>query len=84
MDERELPTHIAYAIKREGRAEIRWLEIGVARIASDRAATHDIFIDRLPTGGFTGHIRLSPIGVNPALPESHPVRPTRATSEDGV
>jgi len=82
MDDREPPTHIAYAIKREGRAQIRWLEIGVARIGNGETVAHDVFIDRLPTGGFTGHIRLAPIGVEPTLPELEPVRPRSMTGED--
>lgn len=75
MFARKHPTHTAYAIRREGRSEIRWLEIGVAHIEGDPNGAHEIFIDRLPTGGFSGHIHLSPIGVIPESPELHPVRP---------
>jgi hypothetical protein len=80
MTERKPPTHTAYAVKRENRADIRWLEIGVAHIES-HGDHHHVFIDRLPTGGFSGHIQLSPIGEKPSLPEFRPLRPGR-NSED--
>jgi hypothetical protein len=58
-------THIAYASKREGTRRlprVRFLEIGTARI--DETGEH-VFLDRLPIGGFTGYVRLWPIGSAP-------------------
>ena len=70
------PTHTAWAIKREGKKFGRWLEIGVARV--DEGETVHVFLDRLPIGGFTGYVRLTPQGETPPLPQ--PQRPT--TSDD--
>lgn len=68
------PTHDAYALRRESRARSRYIEIGHATI--DKVGdVHHIFLDRLPIGGFTGHVFLSPKGVKPADPESQPERP---------
>jgi hypothetical protein len=82
MDNRKRPTHIAYTLRREGRAAVRWLEIGTADVAGDASASHDVFIDRLPTGGFSGHIRLSPIGEKSTLPELEPSRPARMPEDE--
>jgi hypothetical protein len=81
-------THIAYALRRENPAEpLRrerrvkgyWIEIGYAQI--DSAGTvHHVFLDRMPIGGFTGHVYLSPVGVKPPEPEAQPERPS---PEDG-
>ncbi len=77
-------THTAYALRRENPAEALrrerrakgyWIEIGTARIESDGSA-HHVFLDRMPIGGFTGHIYLSPIGVKPPEPETGPERPS--------
>jgi hypothetical protein len=68
------PTHAAYALRRETRAKSRYIEIGTARIEKT-GDVHHIFLDRLPIGGFTGHVFLSPIGVKPPDPESQPERP---------
>lgn len=67
MKSRKQPphTHIAYASKREGTRRlprVRFLEIGTARI--DESGYH-VFLDRLPIGGFTGYLRLWPIGSTP-------------------
>jgi hypothetical protein len=63
------PTHIAYVLKRETRTTGRWLEIGSGRIDLDgNNGPHHIFIDRLPVGGFGGHILLQPVGVRPHDP----------------
>jgi hypothetical protein len=63
------PTHIAYVLKRETRTTGRWLEIGSGRIdLGDNSGAHHVFIDRLPIGGFGGHILLHPIGARPADP----------------
>jgi hypothetical protein len=69
------PSHIAYALKREGRHRSRYIEIGHANIHSGRDGVHHVFLDRLPIGGFSGHIFLSPIGVKPPDPEPEPERP---------
>lgn len=68
------PTHAAYALRRESRLRSRYIEIGHARIEKD-GDVHHIFLDRLPIGGFTGHVFLSPIGVKPLDPEPQPERP---------
>jgi hypothetical protein len=75
-----LPTHTAFAFKREGRKFGRWLEIGVARAEADGAIR--VFIDRLPTGGFTGGVLLSPIGTMPEMPEPPPRRPGQVDEDD--
>ena len=76
-------THTAYALRRENPAEpLRrerrvkgyWIEIGSARIES-AGNEHHIFLDRLPIGGFTGHVYLCPVGVKPPDPEGEPDRP---------
>ena len=64
MAETKAPTHIAYALKREARARSRYIEIGHARIEKD-GDVHHVFLDRLPIGGFTGHIFISPANVKP-------------------
>ena len=69
------PTHAAYALRRESRQRSRYIEIGHARI-ENTGEVHHIFLDRLPIGGFTGHVFLSPIGVKPADPEPQPERPS--------
>jgi hypothetical protein len=69
------PTHAAFALRRESRAQSRWIEIGHARIETN-ADLHQVFLDRLPIGGFTGHIYLSPIGVRPPEPDAQPERPS--------
>jgi hypothetical protein len=77
------PTHTAYALRRENPAEPLkrerrvkgyWIEIGNARIETD-GDVHHIFLDRMPIGGFTGHVYLSPVGTNPPDPEAQPERP---------
>lgn len=78
------PTHTAYALRRENPAEPLkrerrvkgyWIEIGHACIESDEDL-HHLFLDRLPLGGFTGHVYLSPVGVKPPEPEPEPERPS--------
>jgi hypothetical protein len=75
MAEKKPLTHAAYALKRESRTAFRWLEIGMARIENDGTGSHHVYVDRLPVGGFTGRIHLSPIGVKPKDPEPKPQRP---------
>lgn len=66
------PTHTAYVLKRETRASGRWLEIGTALIQSGTNGGHHVYLDRLPIGGFGGHILLQPVGVKPPDPEPDP------------
>jgi hypothetical protein len=54
MADNKIPTHIAYALKRQGR-NARWLEIGVASPHSDGKG-YDVLLDRMPVGGFSGHV----------------------------
>jgi hypothetical protein len=70
------PTHAAYALRRESRAKSRYIEIGTARIEEGSGKVHHVFLDRLPIGGFAGHVYLSPIGVKPQDPEAQPERPS--------
>jgi hypothetical protein len=79
-DNNKNKTHTAFAFKREGRKFGRWLEIGVARAESDGQIR--VFLDRLPIGGFTGGVLLSPIGTVPALPEPPPRRPGEVDEDD--
>ena len=74
-------THIAYVLKRETRTRSRWLEIGEAQIQIDGAAgTHHVNLNRLPLGGFGGHIMLFPRGQKPPEPIPETERP--AETED--
>jgi len=73
-------THAALAYRREGpRLRFgRWLEVGNARFEQAPCphcgekppplAKGHIFLDRLPIGGFTGYVMVTPIGSRPALP----------------
>jgi hypothetical protein len=75
------PTHTAYALKREGKRFGRWLEIGVAR--QDKDGSMRVLLDRLPVGGFTGHVHLSPLGVEPPPPpRPDPQRPAADEDEE--
>lgn len=76
MSDRLPPTHCAYALRKESRHRSRYIEIGQARIESAPTGVHHIFLDRLPIGGFTGHITIAPIGVTLPDPEPQPGRPT--------
>jgi hypothetical protein len=69
------PTHDAYALRRENRQISRYIEIGSARIEKDLNGVHHVYLDRLPIGGFTGHVYLSPKGVKPPDPKPEPERP---------
>lgn len=76
-------THIAWTAKREGRKLklMRWLEIGAARIEKETGIGH-VFIDRMPVGGFTGYVYLSPVGTPPPSPDPQPQRPGESDDED--
>lgn len=75
MPENKTPTHTAYTLKRQGRTA-RWLEIGVASMHSDGQG-YDVLLDRMPVGGFTGHVL---IRANNATPAELPMPPD--TPED--
>jgi hypothetical protein len=70
MTEKKPPTHRAYASKREGRI-FRWVEIGTASVHSDGKG-YDVYLDRLPVGGFNGRVL---VRVNDAKPEDIAVVP---------
>jgi len=76
MADKQPPTHGAYALRRESRLRSRWIEIGHARIETVSNGVHHVFLDRLPVGGWTGHLTLSPIGKKPSDPEPEPERPS--------
>jgi hypothetical protein len=68
------PTHTAHALRKESRTRSRYIEIGHAHI-DESGDVHYIFLDRLPIGGFTGAVFLSPVGVKLPDPEPQPDRP---------
>jgi hypothetical protein len=74
------PTHCAFAFKREGKKFGRWLEIGVAR--AEENGIIKVFLDRLPIGGFTGGVMLTPIGTEPPIPQPPPRRPGDVEDDD--
>jgi hypothetical protein len=75
------PTHTAYALRRESRAISRYIEIGNSdlRARCPHCATEvpvgpqRVYLDRLPIGGFSGDVYLSPVGEQPPNPK--PERP---------
>jgi hypothetical protein len=75
MAEKMFSTHRAYAKKREGQ-RVRWLEIGVAAIHGSGASI-DVYIDRLPVGGFDGHILIKAGDA----PGEEPERPASPSSD---
>lgn len=69
-------THTAFVLKRETRTRFRWLEVGEAELQPDGGSgSHHVYLDRLPVGGFTGHIVLHPRGTRPPDPIPEPERP---------
>jgi hypothetical protein len=73
MSERNESSHRAYAVKRERRG-FRWVEIGVA-LTHDDGKGFDVYLDRLPVGGFNGHILVRRDDAPPDEVESFPIRP---------
>jgi len=71
MAEKRASTHTAYTLKREGRTTGRWLEIGVASLHEDGKGFH-VQLDRLPIGGFTGHVLVRANDARPEQPGMHP------------
>ena len=84
MEQNKRLTHIAWARKRESRTAFRWLEVGMARIECDGPGGHHIYVDRLPVGGFTGHIFLSPVGVKPPEFQNQPLRPGHSLETEDI
>lgn len=82
MTDNKPRTHYAYVERREGREVSRLIEIGTARIEKDGAGGHDVYLDRLPIGGFSGHIHLLPIGVKPSDPQSQAKRPGQVSADE--
>jgi hypothetical protein len=80
MADKHPQTHDAYALRRESRLRSRWIEVGHASVDTSSATVHHVFLDRVPIGGFTGHIYLSPKGVKPPDPEPH--RPNAHSTEE--
>jgi hypothetical protein len=68
-------THTCFIFKREGKRpnQGRWLECGVGRTEADGKI--NVYIDRLPVGGFSGKIHMVKIGGQPPVVE--PERPAR-------
>jgi hypothetical protein len=75
-------THTAFIFKREGKRphQGRWLECGVARDEKD--GTVNVYLDRLPVGGFTGRVHLAKRGTTPGLPEPGPQRPDQVEGDE--
>ena len=65
-------SHTAFIFKREGKRpnQGRWLECGVGRLEDD--GNINLYLDRLPVGGFSGRVHMTKIGTTP-VPE--PQRP---------
>ena len=75
MSDKQPPTHSAYALRKESRHRSRYIEVGQAHIDRTPNGVHHVFLDRLPIGGFTGHLTIAPIGVTLPDPEAQPERP---------
>jgi len=74
MSSPDAPTHIAYALKRDGRVS-RWVEIGVGSVHEDGNG-FDVMLDRLPVSGFNGHVAVRSRDAGPMPPEEpRPGRP---------
>src|ERR1700674_1045485 len=83
VEKRAPDTHTAFAARRIGKEtqHIKWVEIGTGRTDSD-GMVH-VFLDRLPIGGFTGYVRLSPSGAEPSI-EPLPEPPALLDSQFAV
>ena len=75
-------THTALIFKREGKRpnQGRWLECGVARAEDD--GTVNVYLDRLPVGGFSGKVHLALRDADSAMPEPRPQRPGQAGDDE--
>jgi hypothetical protein len=67
VEKRAPDTHTAFAARRIGKKaqHVKWVEIGTGR--ADSGGIVHVFLDRLPIGGFTGYVRLSPSGAKPSI-----------------
>jgi hypothetical protein len=74
-------THTAFIFKREGKRpnQGRWLECGMGRIEQDGKV--NVYLDRLPVGGFSGRVHLVKVGEKPPAPE--PEQPARPFGDHG-
>jgi hypothetical protein len=77
-------THTAWGYHRvharRGAAAGYWVEIGKGRHGdADNGHEDIVYLDRTPLGGWTGAIRLKPIGAGPPVPP--PQRPVAAQDE---
>jgi hypothetical protein len=78
-----IASHTAFVLKRETKTSWRWLEIGTANIDADgKNGAHQVDLDRIPLGGFGGHIKLVPIGTKPPDPQNEPERPGQELQGD--
>jgi hypothetical protein len=78
-------THTAWAYHRvhtRRGASGYWLEVGKGRRGDEANGYEDaVYLDRTPIGGWTGAIRLRPIGAGPPAPPP-PQRPAQAQQPD--
>jgi hypothetical protein len=54
----------AYAMHRRGK-RFRWVEVGFAKHRSDGSG-FDVFLDRMPVGGFNGHVDIRTDNTKPS------------------
>jgi hypothetical protein len=71
-------THSAFTRQRFGRKLGPWIKIGSGRLDQDGA---EIVLRVLPIGGFSGYVRLLPLGTEPPS-EPKPQRPASAADEE--
>jgi hypothetical protein len=75
MAEAKEPTHTAYALKRETRLRSRPIEIGHAQVGKSVDDPIHVYLDRVPVGGWSGHLFLAPVGIKPPELHMEPERP---------
>jgi hypothetical protein len=78
MVDSKAPTHTAYSRQRISKTRFVWLEIGKGRMDGD-GVFHGL-LNRMPIGGFSGHVHFAPIGAPP--PEEEPQRPDEAGEDE--
>ncbi len=78
MADNKTPTHTAFVLRRERKKHGRWLEVGTAR--QESSGLMHLFLDRMPVGGFSGYVYISPKDTAPPAPE--PFRPEMAATDD--
>jgi len=62
--------HPGYAMRRRGKG-FRWVEVGFAKHRSDGSG-FDVFLDRIPVGGFNGHVHILTDNTKPDVPTAPP------------